>query len=125
MRPERSATDVEYVLDESVAMISKGDLEGKITYVNRDFVEVSGYTEDEVLGAPQDPALPEDNSGVSLPVKVIPGSSARARPASTRWTNWPCGSRWRKSKRGRSDGSSSDQGFFLSCALSSHAFCAI
>ncbi|HKR41363.1 MAG TPA: PAS domain S-box protein, partial [Paraburkholderia sp.] len=53
MRPERNATDVEYVLDESVAMISKGDLEGKITYVNRDFVEVSGYTEDEVLGAPQ------------------------------------------------------------------------
>jgi aerotaxis receptor len=53
MQPERSATDVEYVLDESVAMISKGDLESKITYVNRDFVEVSGYTEDEVLGAPQ------------------------------------------------------------------------
>ena len=53
MRPVWNATDVEYVLDESVAMISKGDLEGKITYVNRDFVEVSGYTEDEVLGAPQ------------------------------------------------------------------------
>ncbi|SIT37895.1 Chemotaxis sensory transducer [Paraburkholderia piptadeniae] len=53
MRLERITTDVEYVLDSSVAMISKGDLEGKITYVNRDFVKVSGYTEDEVLGAPQ------------------------------------------------------------------------
>ncbi|WP_227747124.1 PAS domain-containing protein [Paraburkholderia franconis] len=54
MWPERRiTTNVEYVLDDSIAMISKGDLDGKITYVNRDFVKVSGYNEDEVLGAPQ------------------------------------------------------------------------
>ena len=53
MRPQRITTDVQYVLDDSVTMISRGDLQGKITYVNRDFVKVSGYTEAEVLGAPQ------------------------------------------------------------------------
>jgi hypothetical protein len=41
MRPQPITTDVEYVLDDSVTMISKGDLQGKITCVNRDFVKVS------------------------------------------------------------------------------------
>lgn len=43
----------EFVLADSAIMISKGDLNGRITYVNRDFVEVSGYAEEELLGAPQ------------------------------------------------------------------------
>src|SRR5690242_10687692 len=53
MQAERTASGIEYVLDDSTAMISKGDLEGKITYANRDFISVSGYTESELLGAPQ------------------------------------------------------------------------
>lgn len=53
MHAERTTSGVEYVLDDSIAMISKGDLDGKITYANRDFVRVSGYAEDELLGAPQ------------------------------------------------------------------------
>jgi aerotaxis receptor len=52
-RADRPAIDVEYILGDADAMISKGDLNGKITYVNRDFVNVSGYAEDEVMGAPQ------------------------------------------------------------------------
>jgi aerotaxis receptor len=53
MHAERMTSGVEYVLDDSIAMISKGDLDGKITYANRDFVRVSGYAEEELLGAPQ------------------------------------------------------------------------
>lgn len=53
MHAERITSGVEYVLDDSIAMISKGDLDGKITYANRDFIRVSGYAEEELLGAPQ------------------------------------------------------------------------
>jgi len=53
MDADRTPSGVEYVLDGSTAMISKGDLDGKITYANRDFLRVSGYGEDELLGAPQ------------------------------------------------------------------------
>ena len=53
MHADRTASGIEYVLDDSTAMISKGDLDGKITYANRDFILVSGYAESELLGAPQ------------------------------------------------------------------------
>ena len=53
MHADRTISGVEYVLDSSTAMISKGDLEGNMTYANRDFIRVSGYTESELLGAPQ------------------------------------------------------------------------
>ncbi|HTH74864.1 MAG TPA: methyl-accepting chemotaxis protein [Trinickia sp.] len=53
MHADRTTSGVEYVLDDSIAMISKGDLDGKITYANRDFILVSGYAESELLGAPQ------------------------------------------------------------------------
>ena len=53
MHADKRSSGVEYVLDDSIAMISKGDLDGKITYANRDFIQVSGYAEEELLGAPQ------------------------------------------------------------------------
>ncbi len=53
MHADRTTSGVEYVLDDSIAMISKGDLDGKITYANRDFISASGYAESELLGAPQ------------------------------------------------------------------------
>ena len=37
---------------EDEIIVSKTDLTGKITYANRVFIKVSGYTEDELLGAP-------------------------------------------------------------------------
>ncbi|MCG2584186.1 PAS domain-containing methyl-accepting chemotaxis protein [Massilia sp. TS11] len=33
--------------------MSKTDLQGNITYVNRDFIKISGFSEEELLGAPQ------------------------------------------------------------------------
>jgi aerotaxis receptor len=53
MRLNLPISDVEYVLDASETIVSKTDLQGNITYVNRDFIKISGYTEEELLGAPQ------------------------------------------------------------------------
>lgn len=41
--------DLEYLLDEA-AIISKADAYGKITYVNKKFEEISGYSLEEVVG---------------------------------------------------------------------------
>jgi PAS domain S-box-containing protein len=46
------------VLDEEIKfskkkfIVSKTDLKGKIIFVNKNFCDVSGYTEDELIGAP-------------------------------------------------------------------------
>lgn len=45
-------TEVERVLREDDFVVSKTDLQGHITYGNRIFIELSGYTEAELLGAP-------------------------------------------------------------------------
>ncbi|HPV77190.1 MAG TPA: PAS domain-containing protein, partial [Gemmatimonadaceae bacterium] len=37
---------------EDEIIVSKTDLQGKITYANDVFIRVSGYEEDELLGAP-------------------------------------------------------------------------
>jgi aerotaxis receptor len=49
----RTISDVEYVLQDQESIVSKTDLRGNITYVNADFVRISGYSEQELLGAPQ------------------------------------------------------------------------
>jgi len=49
------------VIDEA-AILSKGDLDGNITYVNDEFCKVTGYTREEVIGSPhrilRDPGNP-------------------------------------------------------------------
>jgi PAS domain S-box-containing protein len=45
-------TDLEVSFDPSDFLVSKTDMKGRITYVNRVFCEVSGYGEAELLGAP-------------------------------------------------------------------------
>jgi len=64
MRNNLPITDIEYVLKDDDAIVSKTDLKGKITYVNSRFVEVSGFTEEELLGAPHNlirhPDMPEE-----------------------------------------------------------------
>ncbi|NRR29408.1 PAS domain S-box protein [Oxalobacteraceae bacterium] len=53
MRSNLPVTDREIMLRDDHAIVSKTDLDGNITYVNPYFVEISGYTEAELLGQPQ------------------------------------------------------------------------
>jgi len=53
MRLNLPVTNIEYVLAESETIVSKTDLNGNVTYVNRDFIQISGFSEEELLGAPQ------------------------------------------------------------------------
>lgn len=52
MRQNLPVTGNEYVLPPQRPMVSKTDLAGRITYANPAFVEASGYSQDELLGAP-------------------------------------------------------------------------
>lgn len=45
-------TKVERFLEPHRVIVSKTDLKGRITYVNRSFMAISGYDEDELLGQP-------------------------------------------------------------------------
>jgi len=44
--------NVEYVLKDSDFIVSKTDLKGMITYVNEDFLRISGFTQEELIGSP-------------------------------------------------------------------------
>ncbi|HUX29424.1 MAG TPA: methyl-accepting chemotaxis protein [Thiobacillus sp.] len=52
MRSNMPVTNVEYVLKDTEVVVSKTDLRGKITYANQDFVNISGFSEDELIGQP-------------------------------------------------------------------------
>ncbi|CAG0979172.1 partial Aerotaxis receptor, partial [Rhodocyclaceae bacterium] len=52
MRSNLPVTQNEYVLTDSDLIVSKTDLKGRITYVNRDFLRISGFTEAELIGEP-------------------------------------------------------------------------
>ena len=43
-------TDVEYVLNDIDSLISTTDLNGQITHVNSDFIRITGYAKDELIG---------------------------------------------------------------------------
>jgi PAS domain S-box-containing protein len=62
MALDRSLTNVERTFQWDDVIVSKTDLAGKITYANDVFIGISGYTEDELLGAPHSilrhPAMP-------------------------------------------------------------------
>ncbi|WP_340122505.1 PAS domain-containing protein [Methylobacter svalbardensis] len=51
MKINMSVTNVEYSLKESDSIVSKTDLKGMITYINEDFLRVSGFTREELIGA--------------------------------------------------------------------------
>jgi aerotaxis receptor len=53
MRLNTPVTDVEYLLSDAEAIVSTTDLQGNITYANPYFIEVSGYDQAELIGAPQ------------------------------------------------------------------------
>ncbi len=52
MRMNMPVTNVEVPLTEATMIVSKTDLKGQITYINRDFLEISGFTESELIGQP-------------------------------------------------------------------------
>lgn len=63
MRNNQPVTQQEYPLSEETVLISRSDLKGNVTYANPTFVEVSGYSRDELIGAPHNlirhPDMPE------------------------------------------------------------------
>ncbi|MEI7843710.1 MAG: methyl-accepting chemotaxis protein [Gallionellaceae bacterium] len=50
MKINLPVTNVEYVLKETDMIVSKTDLKGAITYINEDFLRISGFTESELIG---------------------------------------------------------------------------
>jgi PAS domain S-box-containing protein len=52
MRNNQPVTGTEYILRDDQSPISRTDLQGNITFANADFIEASGYTEDELQGQP-------------------------------------------------------------------------
>ena len=52
MRTNLPVTNVEKFLSDDSLIVTKTDLKGVITYANREFVEISGFSEEELLGEP-------------------------------------------------------------------------
>ncbi|WP_298887522.1 methyl-accepting chemotaxis protein [uncultured Bradyrhizobium sp.] len=52
MRTNLPVTATEYPLTDETLIVSKTDLKGKLTYFNNQFVEASGFTEQELAGQP-------------------------------------------------------------------------
>lgn len=52
MKNDVNITGVERFFGENEIIVSKTDLQGKITYCNDVFLDIAGYTEDECLGKP-------------------------------------------------------------------------
>lgn len=52
MRTNLPVTNVELELSSEKSIVSKTDLKGRITYINPYFIEVSGFTEEELMGSP-------------------------------------------------------------------------
>ncbi|WGG53044.1 PAS domain-containing methyl-accepting chemotaxis protein [Rugamonas sp. DEMB1] len=64
MRLNNPVSNHEYVLGDGQTIVSTTDLQGNITYANPYFIEVSGYAEEELIGAPQNilrhPDMPKE-----------------------------------------------------------------
>ena len=50
MKINLPVTQHEVELQEHALIVSKTDLKGQITYINRDFLQISGFSEDELIG---------------------------------------------------------------------------
>ena len=50
MKINMPVTQRELALKDTLKIVSKTDLEGRITFVNHDFIDVSGYSEEELIG---------------------------------------------------------------------------
>lgn len=52
MRDNQPVTNREVLLTDQSLIVSKTDLKGRITYINKDFIDISGFTEGELIGQP-------------------------------------------------------------------------
>ena len=52
MKMNLPVTTNEKILSDNALIVTKTDLKGQITYVNRDFIDISGYSEQELMGEP-------------------------------------------------------------------------
>lgn len=52
MRKNMPVSNIEYTVPDGSVLVSKTDLKGAITYCNKAFCEVSGFSESELLGEP-------------------------------------------------------------------------
>lgn len=52
MRVNLPVTDREVQYEDDILIVSRTDLKGHITFVNRDFIRISGFTEEELIGKP-------------------------------------------------------------------------
>jgi len=52
MRTNLPISDTEYPITDETLIVSKTDLKGKLTYFNDQFVQASGFTEQELIGQP-------------------------------------------------------------------------
>lgn len=52
MRSNRNITNIEQAFSGDQRLISATDISGKITYCNKEFIRISGYSEAELLGSP-------------------------------------------------------------------------
>lgn len=52
MRSNLPVTQNEIKLSDATLIVSKTDLQGRITYINKDFLDISGFTEAELIGQP-------------------------------------------------------------------------
>lgn len=64
MRKNLPITDHEVLVPEGTKITSKTDLKGLITYINADFLKISGFTKDELIGQPHNlirhPDMPKE-----------------------------------------------------------------
>jgi PAS domain S-box-containing protein len=52
MRDNKPVTGIEHILRDDQSIISRTDTKGVITYANQQFIEISGFSEQELIGAP-------------------------------------------------------------------------
>ncbi len=52
MRTNLPVTEIEHLLDDSVALVSTTDLQSRINYANPAFIAISGFTQEELIGEP-------------------------------------------------------------------------